>query len=299
MKTPDFEIDNVDDLQKEFRENLYHQLLWVVYQCTHEEDKVIAVHEARKGLKRLRAILRLFRPGMDGTLYKYYNLQFRDRARRLAAYRDYAVSKQLIEQLIGSTVRRDARKPLQALHDCICTSESALNKVLPINDLLQAIAEELLMLASEVRAVSLSSHDKKVLIMGVTKIYRRGRKEYGLVLHSPAPDHFHQLRKRVKYFRYHMQLLNKIGGVTLTSFESVAQVVADELGLEHDAVVLSHLLSQYGHLFTNNQMAFWQKQIRSKRECHQSKVASLLAFLYYDKPKVMAGRMEVALQCGS
>jgi hypothetical protein len=41
-------------------------------------DQAIAVHETRKSLKRLRALLRLIRPAMGEQVFKAENSQLRD-----------------------------------------------------------------------------------------------------------------------------------------------------------------------------------------------------------------------------
>jgi len=50
------------------------------------------VHEARKSLKKLRALVRLVRPGVGGKLYRRENFAFRDIARPLTEVRDAKIS---------------------------------------------------------------------------------------------------------------------------------------------------------------------------------------------------------------
>ena len=50
-----------------------------------------AVHEARKALKRLRALVRVARDELGDDVYRRENVAFRDAGRKLAGSRDAAV----------------------------------------------------------------------------------------------------------------------------------------------------------------------------------------------------------------
>src|SRR4051812_47783318 len=58
-----------------------------------------AVHETRKRLKRLRALLRLVRPAIGEGVYARVNAAFRDTAKRLAAARDAKVLADTLDEV--------------------------------------------------------------------------------------------------------------------------------------------------------------------------------------------------------
>src|SRR2546430_1303607 len=60
----------------------------------HDPDK--AVHEARKDMKKLRALVRLMRPELGGKAYRRENARFREVARSLSGVRD---AKAMLEAL--------------------------------------------------------------------------------------------------------------------------------------------------------------------------------------------------------
>ena len=60
------------------------------------------VHEARKSLKRTRALLRLVRPGLGETNFRKANARLRDFARSLSAVRVRDVVRALLESLEGA-----------------------------------------------------------------------------------------------------------------------------------------------------------------------------------------------------
>ena len=58
-----------------------------------------AIHDTRKSIKRLRALLRLVRPGIGDVAFKRENERLRDLSRLLSGARDQAVLRQTIERL--------------------------------------------------------------------------------------------------------------------------------------------------------------------------------------------------------
>ena len=58
-----------------------------------------SVHEARKSLKRTRALLRLVRPGLGEADFRKANARLRDIARSLSAARDRDVVRALLKGL--------------------------------------------------------------------------------------------------------------------------------------------------------------------------------------------------------
>jgi len=68
----------------------------------HGKDRAEAVHETRKALKRLRALIRLSRDALGTDLYRSENVAFRDLGRSLSGARDTDV---LIQTLDGIAER--------------------------------------------------------------------------------------------------------------------------------------------------------------------------------------------------
>ena len=58
-----------------------------------------AVHEARKDVKKVRALLRLYRSGLGDATYRYENRELRDAGRALSVMRDADVLLDTIDGL--------------------------------------------------------------------------------------------------------------------------------------------------------------------------------------------------------
>jgi CHAD domain-containing protein len=298
MQAPQYGIDNAKELQKQLQMNLYRQLIWVAYVCTHVEDEVLSVHEARKGIKRLRALLRLFRVGIGEATYRRFNVYFRNLARRLAPYRDLTVNLELMNSLVKLAQNYQEKKTLLKLRNHLLIYSEQHENQFPIAVVLNGIASEVLDIAPDVFGLVVDSVGTSTLTRGVGRMYRRGRKEYQKVVQSPTSENFHQLRKRIKYLKHHMHLLKAMGGTALGSIEKLADEAADLLGLEHDAAILQQLVELHASLFSPAQKNHWLGLIRAKRELYRTKARPLLACIYFDKPSVFLRRLQLALDCG-
>ena len=76
-------------------------------QLAGDGDPAEAVHEARKDLKKLRAVLRLLRSRVGKQLYRRENTDFRDTARLLATSRDAQVHLDTLDALVDSEAVAD------------------------------------------------------------------------------------------------------------------------------------------------------------------------------------------------
>ena len=65
----------------------------------HEDDPVEAVHDARKRIKKTRALLRLARPGMKNKAYRRHNRALRDTGRGMSGARDADVVAETVDLL--------------------------------------------------------------------------------------------------------------------------------------------------------------------------------------------------------
>jgi hypothetical protein len=62
-------------------------------------DRDVAVHDARKCFKKIRAVLRLVRDEIGADCYKQENVCYRDAGRRLSDIRDSAVRVETVDEI--------------------------------------------------------------------------------------------------------------------------------------------------------------------------------------------------------
>jgi hypothetical protein len=78
----------------------------VVEQLNSADDTATSIHTTRKGLKRMRALLRLARPGVGEHVYRAENARYRDIGRLLAEARDRKVLMDTVHKLEEASTGR-------------------------------------------------------------------------------------------------------------------------------------------------------------------------------------------------
>lgn len=197
-------------------------------------DPQEAVHEARKRLKKVRAILRLGRGRLEPSFYEAQNARLRDIGRTLAPFRDAYVRHTgllgLVDRyrdLLAHDAFRDVevmlRRDSQELLSEFARSEERRAAV-------AALREE----ASGPEEWPLEGTTFDALRPGLERIYRQGARRMRMAFEDGSPDRFHDWRKSVKYLWYHMRILQGAWLDMLKPTTGALHDLSDVLGETHD-----------------------------------------------------------------
>jgi CHAD domain-containing protein len=188
-------------------------------QLTDAED----VHDARKRLKKTRALLRLARPAMPDTTFRVKNARLRDRGRQLSGARDAEAMLETLDYLAEHNTRRVRIAHLLALRDRFPIPEDPPDHQLDPH---------------EPDAWPLDDLTPRTLVKGLTRTYRRGRAAYRQAAADPTTERLHEWRKRVKDLWYQQRLLKQAWPEVMTAQASEAKALSKLLGTDHDLAVL-------------------------------------------------------------
>jgi CHAD domain-containing protein len=253
-----------------------------------------AVHESRKRLKRLRALLRIERGAIGDDVYRRENTAFRDLGRRLSGPRDAAV---LIETLDELTERFGDELPAE--------------NVAPLRDLLEqdhkhavarlrrdkATLEDVSGALGEARVRSaawqLRSDGFDALSPGLRRIYRRGRRAMRAAARQPSTEHMHEWRKRAKDLWHAAQIVRPASPKRMKALAKQAHQLSDLLGDDHDLAVLRERVAKAGVAFERpSTKAALLAAIDRRRAALQREALELGAKLYDRPPKRFVGAIE-------
>jgi CHAD domain-containing protein len=209
-----------------------------------ERDPVTAVHEARKHLKKTRALLRLARPALGTRAYRAENAALRDAALALSLARDADVRVQTVEKLAEHGVGRLPADVFDALRDALAVEAArgldgdggAVRTLAPVIEQLRAA--EL-----RVDAWPLDGADWDTLVAGSARAYARGRTAFAIARRTPEAELLHAWRKRAKDLWYHQRLLAPAWPAVLEVHAEQAHTLSELLGDDHDLAVLSERLA--------------------------------------------------------
>jgi CHAD domain-containing protein len=210
-------------------------------------DSAELVHEARKAIKRMRALARLLRHELGEPEFRRVNDSLRATARRLASARDADVRLATLHTLTKRHPRVLAPERIRALRERL---ESERGETIEPADRDRVLAD-IASMRRQLARWNLVEHDFKALAPGLRRIYREGRRRQRRVERAHARDtqDLHDWRKRAKSLYY---VLDMVGG---TSSESVrrttgrANRLGDVLGEEHDLWMLGVYLERHPEVF--------------------------------------------------
>jgi CHAD domain-containing protein len=213
------------------------------------EEQAAAVHETRKAIKRLRAMLRMVRGSISLDRYHTDNAMLKLIAAELGAVRDAWVMAEILERLLPH--EGDTSGIIPVLIDRLQQRyriESAA--VLENKALMASIVEQLEHVRdSSARWTILAGeqseplpHRFDAIAPGLQRVYKRGRRGMRIVAGSPTDTLLHVWRKRAKYLRHQVEALNILDPARLAGYEASLERLTDALGDDHDlAILLSRL----------------------------------------------------------
>lgn len=210
-------------------------------ELTHATGRETTIHETRKCLKRVRALLRLVRPGIKPKEFEATNEMFRQIGALLSEARDNQIMLQTIAKLEG----QGARAPLQGLKRLIASSRGDGATVVDPG-LMAAAVDRLASARTAFVALKLSPAKFITLQRGLERSYGHGRRAFKMAFARGNDEAYHELRKQVQLQWRHMQLLERAWPELAAARVSAARELSQILGDDQDLSVLKAYLKRSG-----------------------------------------------------
>jgi CHAD domain-containing protein len=281
-----FELQKHEPLGEGIRRMAAEQLALAVGELTGGGDPDQTVHNVRKRLKELRAILRLVRGGLDRRVFDRDNRALRDAARPLSESRDATVMVETVDML-GRHARR-AVPPLAIarLHETLANRRDGIQRrIVGDGRHFAKLAKQLASMEERVARWGAGSLRWDTLAGGLHRVYRNGRNAMAAARGSEDVEDWHEWRKRAKDFRYQLEMLTPIDPTWIGPLAVQAKELGDLLGEDHDFAVLHDLVAEtYRDLLPPNQCAAVVKLIQAQRATRERKALKIGDLLYAGKP---------------
>jgi CHAD domain-containing protein len=211
-----------------------------------------AVHDARKHLKRVRALVRLVQGGL-GTDFRSLDRALSGVARILAPAREEAALEECVAQLssanLGDTPILDPAgapewsKALSALSASLSADRRHSSEADASRALLEEASAGFETLIERMRRTDLRGKGWSVLESGFRRTYASGKTAFRNARRTPIAEHVHAWRKHAKYHFYQMQLLEPVWPGPLNARRRELDALCDLLGHHHDLSLLRQALS--------------------------------------------------------
>lgn len=206
-------------------------------------DHTEAIHDSRRSLKKIRAVVRLIRDELGEKLYKQENHCFRDAARKISSLRDSAVLVTTLEKIKSDfkneidsatidNLLEQLRERHKELEQDILHDDQAFHEV---GEILQEARERVL-------KWPLRKNRFSILSNGIKRIYRQGKSRFKEAFQDVSDEALHECRKRLKDLRYQVNLLEPVWPRMMSELSQTLDETTDILGDDHDLSVLKKLL---------------------------------------------------------
>jgi CHAD domain-containing protein len=191
------------------------------------------VHDARKRVKKLRAVLRLVRAGFRAAAEE--GAALRDAAQGLSGQRDAEVMLAVFDRLAAAGEAADLRAHLAAriaaAQDDGTTFAAFLSAVAPVRDRAQSWV--------------VKGRSGRVLTAGLKLTRDRGSHAMARALRAgPESEAMHDWRKRIKDLWYQARLFQPVWPAAMDPVVTAAGDLGEMLGDHHDLVVFRAVLSE-------------------------------------------------------
>lgn len=239
------------------------------------------VHDARKRLKEIRALLRLIRSPL-GPTFDTENAWYRDIAQELSAARDAEAVLEAIKRLLAATddpvmrhgLRRASRRLTRRRRASVST-DALLSRLGYARGRLSEWPQ-------------LENDFDATLGGGLRRTLLAGRKAFARAAETHAPEDFHELRKRVKDHWYHTHLLTPVWPHVMKGHGRGVERLSDLLGEHHDLVITAATIG-------DESLLQFIAQERRRIEDDALRVATLL---YSESPRRWCRRVRSYWQGG-
>jgi CHAD domain-containing protein len=251
-----------------------------------------AIHDARKSLKKVRAILRLVHAEM-GEEYERENACLRDIAARLSGFRDAFAIIGTFDDLRKKFKDEAGISGLRSVRAGLAKRRRESGSGKDIGIVLKAAAADLKGAANRVKDWPLKTDGYEAIAPGLEEFYRRGRKALLRAQKDATAENLHRLRKRVKDHWYHTRLLEGLWTEVMAGYEKSLKNLEDWLGNDHNLSVLCDRIASEPAFFgrekeielTFDLIARYQKELRGN-------ALPLADRLYDEKPRDFSRRMK-------
>jgi CHAD domain-containing protein len=230
-------------------------------QCSQSEELIQAkeksnphevIHEVRKAFKKIRGALRLVRDHID--FYKEENVFFRDEGRRISEIRDATSVIEALDDLYERHANQFYKKTFKTFRNFLLSRQSEMaSEYVDKKGVLKSIKKRLSKKHEEIDKWSINIQSFEDIAPSIKRVYKRGRKAYNKAKESKSNEDFHEWRKRVKYLRYQLRLLNRIWPGFLECWEDELHDLSDFLGDDRDLLMLNRVVEAHRDQFADKE----------------------------------------------
>lgn len=270
-----------------------HETSGILARFAENASEGEAVHEARKAIKRLRALLTLIRPAIAAGEYRSLQEQLRAVARSVSGLRDAQVMFATVAKLqahdgavASGPVAVALQEQLHARHEAAGTQVDSL----VITGARKAVKE----IATGFKKLTYIADGFAPLALAMKENYRKARQAMASAFEDGHDELFHEWRKLVQRHWRHLQLVSEAWPKGVQPHIVLARDLSEILGDDHDLFVLSNLVKAEGATLGGAKaVEAYLAACRKRQQALRNEAAVMGARLFAEKPSSFSGRIWV------
>lgn len=245
------------------------------------------IHGARKQMKAARATLRLLRTELPERTFQRQNHLLRDAGRAIGPARDSRVLERRLDQMLDSSdSQRSVQRFAQRLHQqAQAARRAALREGINRS---AAHLEEALGNSASWPALP---RDWKGLRRGLRRTYSKGRRIAKCNARHATAESLHEWRKRSKDLRSQLDVIAPLQHASLQNMADRLHALTDQLGEEHDLVVLRERLRSDTSGVKGSGREALEKRIAKRRAKLRRKALKAGKKAFAERPARFAARL--------
>jgi CHAD domain-containing protein len=256
------------------------------------------VHEARRQIKRARALLRLAKPALGEHNFSAANRHLKEAADRLAGARRAEAMLEAINQL-GPRSRR----PSPAVTALVGAAKTACQNTANVAHREPTVTEAGIAIAAVqalLNTISLPDRGHKPYLKAFRQTYGKARRKLMQGLASGDGETLHEARKSAIHHLHHLEFLAPLWPKLFETWVAEAHNLRQALGDLHDLAELQALLAETGSPYAeiaekDEALAL----IKRRRKRLLQRIRNRQPQLFAEPPKALARRIEAMWREGA
>ena len=251
-----------------------------------------AIHEARKSIKKARALWRLLQPALSAGSYQHVDTRLRDAGRPLGAARDAKILVSALDAVLKHASGGTAARSVSVFRRGLIQDQSAIRQAVVRGPSGIASSRRLLRRSRKyIESLSIGKHGWAVLGKGLQRVYAGGRRMYHRASADPRAQDLHEWRKQVQYLHHQLAILKPLWKGPIGELAAETADLSERLGEDHDLTVLRARMRAQHTLFASRaQRGRIAAAIIRQRTALQDKAFKLGARIYAEKPRDFSAR---------
>lgn len=246
-----------------------------------------AVHDARKALRRGRAVLAMIARALPKNERRAVRDALKDARRSLSMVRDHTVAPATLSSLELVDDNRDTAKRV------LDSAAEALPATAEIKQLLAEAATRAAAQAEALVAALPPSVDDSILFAGIAESYDEARKARRRARGGAknARSWFHTWRRRTKELVYQLEFLAKHAGARASAIHEEIGVVSDTLGPGVDLIMLREFVETHSQGIDGAAIKQLRETIDDRLDEHIKSARKTARDAFAQKPKKFEKRL--------